>query len=275
MHFELDEFKNELSELELEKFVPFNKILDIQKELQIKFDNMDKKDTVKAYDVNQELLLVSLYSLIPPLRNEVKTLKFNSLTQTEGDWVVIKPDGTVYMDLNEEKKRHEAILLKISEDSPQLARILIQSYELYPRTAVFTQLKKYPDVSKQASVSSLDDRLVKAFASTGKKVSVNSLRSSYFSYRNSEAIKKGKQLSTAQKDEIARKMRTSRKYLDEAYLKIFNIEHPASGQPAQPPPVASRVEPIDERTPYEKQLTRNQKYYQENKDKVLEKQKSI
>jgi hypothetical protein len=34
-----------------------------------------------------------------------------------------------------------------------------------------------------------------------------------------------------------------------------------------------KVEPVDERTPYEKQLTRNQKYYQENKDKVLEKQK--
>jgi hypothetical protein len=34
------------------------------------------------------------------------------------------------------------------------------------------------------------------------------------------------------------------------------------------------ADPIDESTPYEKQLTRNQKYYQENKDKVLEKQKA-
>ena len=271
MHFDLDEFKNELSDLEREKFVPFNQILDIQQKLQKEFELMVNKQTVKAYDINQELLLVSLYSLIPPLRNETKTLKFNSLTQTEGDWIVIKADGTVYLDLNEEKKRHDAILIKVSEKSPQLARIIKQSYELYPRTAVFTQLKKYPDVSKQASVSSLDDRLVKAFASTEKKVSVNSLRSSYFSYQNSEAIKNGKQLSTGEKDEIARQMRTSRKYLDEAYLKIFDTKQ--KDQQAERP-VQIRVEPVDETTPYQKQLTRNQQYYHQNKEKVLEKQKA-
>ena len=68
-HFELDEFNNELSELELKKFVPFNKILEIQQKLQKQFEIMDNKQTVKAYDLNQELLLVSLYSLIPPLLN--------------------------------------------------------------------------------------------------------------------------------------------------------------------------------------------------------------
>ena len=163
------------------------------------------------------------------------------------------------------------MLFVLSDESPELARILKERYDLYPRTAVFTQLKKYPDVSKQASVSSLDDRLVKAFASTEKKVSVNSLRSSYFSYQNSEAIKNGKQLSTGEKDEIARQMRTSRKYLDEAYLKIFDTKQ--KDQQAERP-VQIRVEPVDETTPYQKQLTRNQQYYQQNKEKVLEKQKA-
>ena len=272
-HFEIDEFKQELSELETKKFVSFDIILQIQQILQQQFDGMQKKDTVQAYDLNQELLLVSLYSLIPPLRNEVKTLKFNTSAQQQGDWIVLKPDGKVLMDLNEEKKRHESILFVLSDESPELARILKQSYDLYPRTAVFTQLKKYPDVSKQASVSSLDDRLVKAFASTEKKVSVNSLRSSYVSYLNSEAIKNGRQLSTAQKDKIAHRMRTSRKYLDEAYIKLFDIEYPKRKKDQQPP-VEIKVEPVDETTPYQKQLTRNQKYYQENKDKVLEKQKA-
>ena len=40
---------------------------------------------------------------------------------------------------------------------------------------------------------------------------------------NSEAIKNGKQLSVKDKEKIAIKMRSSRKYLDEAYLKIFPI----------------------------------------------------
>jgi hypothetical protein len=89
------------------------------------------------------------------------------------------------------------------------------------------------------------------------------------SYRNSEAIKNGKQLSYKEKDVIAHRMRTSVKYLDEAYLKIFKTDYAQTSEVSIEP-----AEPIDESTPYQKQLTRNQKYYQENKDKVLEKQKA-
>ncbi len=54
-------------------------------------------------NANQDLLLLSLYSLIPPLRGEVKTLKFAKTPQRAGDWVVIQSDGEVKLDLNEEK----------------------------------------------------------------------------------------------------------------------------------------------------------------------------
>ena len=122
----------------------------------------------------------------------------------------------------------------------------------------------------QASVSAYDDILKNLFSHTGKSVSVNSLRSSYVSYMNSEAIKKGKQLTVNQKEKIAYKMRTSRKYLDEAYLKIFPMERAEIGQERPPAPP---VQPINEESAYQKQLNRNQKYYEENKDKVLKKQK--
>jgi len=65
-------------------------------------------------------------------------------------------------------------------------------------------------------------------------------------------------------------MRTSRKYLDEAYLKIFPMAREEIGQ-ARPP--APPVQPINEQSAYEKQLNRNQRYYEENKEKVLKKQK--
>jgi hypothetical protein len=201
-HFELDEFKNELSELELQKFVHFDKVFEIQQKLQKQFEKTLNKQTRIAYDLNQQMLLVSLYSLIPPLRNEIKTLRFATSAKSTGDWIIIKPDGFVIMDLNEEKKRHELIIFELSKEAPELARLVKESYDLYPREYVFTPLKKYPDVSKQASVSSMDDRLIKAFVETGKKVSVNSLRSSYVSYLNSEAIKNGKQLTVAQKSSI-------------------------------------------------------------------------
>ena len=143
-----------------------------------------------------------------------------------------------------------------------------ESYELYPRDFVFTHYNKYPDVSTQASVGALDERLSKLFKFTGKSISVNSLRSSYVSFLNSEAIANGKQLTVKQKEKIAYKMRTSRKYIDEAYLKIFPILQQNSKQVA---PV--EVKPVDETTPYQRHLVRTQKYYEENKEQVLAKQK--
>ena len=269
MHFDLDEHNNELSDLEKTKFAPFNEILDIRSKLEQQFAMMKDLLTVKAYDHNQDLLLASLYSLIPPLRGEIKGLKFTTTAHTSGDWLVMKPDGDVLMDLNEVKKRHSEITFNINKEAPDLARIIKQSYDLYPREFVFTKYKKYPNVSLKASSKSLDDRIVKIFAKTGKRVGVNSLRSSYVSYRNSEAIKHGKQLSYKEKDVIAHRMRTSVKYLDEAYLKIFKTDYAQTSEVSIEP-----ADPVDESTPYQKQLTRNQKYYQENKDKVLEKQKA-
>ena len=268
--FEDDEFNNELSDLELKKFITFDVVLNKQRQLQQQFEGMQNKLTTTAYDVNQDLLLISLYSLIPPLRGEVKTLKFAKTPQRAGDWIVIQNDGEVKLDLNEEKKRHMAIVFRLSEETPKLAKILKESYELYPREFVFTRYHKYPDMTLQASVSALDDRLKGLFTDTGKSVSVNSLRSSYVSFMNSEAIKNGKQLSVKQKENIALKMRTSRKYLDEAYLKIFPIAREEIGQERPPAPP---VQPINEESAYEKQLNRNQRYYEENKEKVLKKQK--
>ena len=68
----------------------------------------------------------------------------------------------------------------------------------------------------------MSDRLNNIFHYTGRRrVDIIALRRSYVSYRNSEAIKNGKQLSVKDKEKIAIKMLSSRKYIDEAYLKIF------------------------------------------------------
>ena len=272
-YFDDDEYNNELSEIELKKFITFDVVLDKQKELQKQFELIQNKQTQSAYDLNQDLLLVSLYSLIPPLRNEVKTLKFNTAVQRKEDWIVIKPDGDVMMDLNEEKKRHNSIAFNLTDESPQLAEILKESYRLYPRVPLFTPYKTYPDVSTQAKPQSLSDRITSIFSFTGKKVSVNTFRSSYVSYANSQAIKRGRQMTIKDKEKLAYRMRTSRKYLDEAYLKIFPIEN-QEAQQTQEQEKTINVVPIQENLPaYQSKLTRNKKYYDENKDKILKKQK--
>ena len=97
--FEDDEFDNQLSEEELKKFVTFDIVLEKQKELKKQFELIKNKTSRIAYDLNQDLVLVSIYSLIPPLRQEPMTLKFSKALKREGDWVVIKPDDVI-LDLN-------------------------------------------------------------------------------------------------------------------------------------------------------------------------------
>ena len=266
--FEDDEYNNELDDIEIKKFVSFDVVLELQKELQRRFEEIPNKLTTKAFDLNQDLLLISLYSLIPPIRNEIKSLKFTRTVKRKEDWIYFRGDA-IFLDLNEDKKRHDSIYFNLTNVAPELARILQQSYELYPRLYVFTCYKKFLDVSQQATQQALDDRLLKLFAFTGKMVSVNSLRSSYVSYRNSEAIKNGRQLTVNDKKEIAERMRTSRKYLDEAYLKIFPITTQGTAEQR----IIIPRETVEVLPAYERQLERNKRYYDNNKEQVLKKQK--
>lgn len=269
-----DENENELSELELKKFITFDIVLNKQKELQRQFEDIENKQTARAYDLNQELLLVSLYSLIPPLRNEIKSLKFTKTSQKNGDWIYIRNDDVI-LDLNEIKKRHPSIYFNLNEEAPELAKIVKQSYILYPRVSVFTHLKKYPDISKQATPQSLDDRISKMFAFTGQMVSVNTFRSSYYSYINREAIRKGKQLTMKRKEDIAKRMRTSVRYLDQSYLKIFpmEFEQVQTSPEIQTETIQRPTQVVEQLPAYTRQLIRNKRYYDNNKEQVLAKQK--
>ena len=144
---EIDEGEgnNKITDEEASKFLAFKIILDKQKEIDDKFTRIQNKKTQTAYDLNQDLTLLSLYTLIPPLRNEIKTLNFTKTSKTKGDYIYIKPNGEIILLLNEEKKRHDAISFNLTKESPRLASILQESYTLYPRENVFTAKKKYPD----------------------------------------------------------------------------------------------------------------------------------
>ena len=71
-HFDDDEFENELSPEEEKKFIHWEVVISKQKELERQFNSIQNKNTKLAYDLNNDLLLLSLYLLIPPLRNEIK-----------------------------------------------------------------------------------------------------------------------------------------------------------------------------------------------------------
>jgi hypothetical protein len=67
-HFEDDEFDNALSKEKLNCFILFDVVLDKQKELQKQIELIKNKKSRIAYDLNQDLVLIALYSLIPPLQ---------------------------------------------------------------------------------------------------------------------------------------------------------------------------------------------------------------
>lgn len=260
-HHKQDEDKMILNEREDKAFVPFNIILGKQKQLESAFNNIQNKTSKEAYKLNQDLLLVSLYSIGPILRDEAKELKYTTEQQKQGNYIYIKDDDVI-MDLLDIKKKHKAIYYNLTEEYSELARLLKESYDLYKRDYVFTA---YDNINLQASKQILSKRLIKIFSFTGKNIGTNSIRSSYYTYKTDM-----EKLTTEQKKKIAETMRTSVKYLDEAYNKKLSNSDDVKKEVI----IINEREPIKETNRYLQQLERNRKYYNENKEKVLERHKN-
>lgn len=286
--FQIHEFiieyegENMLNAHEQKKYVNWEDVLAIQKELEDEFESIKEKDDRKAYDLNNDLLLISMYSLIPPLRNEVKSLEFKTDAEnTKDDYIYISPTKII-LKLNKVKKMHGKVQFDLTTGKyrcDHLANIIRKSYELYPRQFLFTHKHKYPENVKQATKRALDNRLISIFFHRGisNQISVNSLRSSYVSYRLSDP-----DLSFNQKKLIVKQMRTSILCLESSYKKII-----------RKPPVLVKVETVHndkvdvgvntslppkseeekQLNQYQKKLKREKEYYQENKEKMLEYQK--
>ena len=251
----MDETDQKSNPIEEKSFVPFEIVMETQQKLEKEFFSN------KSYKSNQDLLLISLYSLIPVMRDELKLLEFTNTKQNEGDFIYF--NGTnIILNLNNTKKKHDGMDINLSKDAPHLADIIETSYKSFPRQYVFTN---YDDINKKAEVQNLSRRIIKIFNFTGKNVGVNSLRSSYATYQDKD------RMTVKQKEALAKKMRTSRKYLDLNYIKIL------PNTQTQTPTTMATIETTEpkpvEMNAYQKQLLRSSNYYDKNKEKVLNKQK--
>jgi hypothetical protein len=284
---------NQLNELEAARgLVPWPEWLDRQKDLQNRFYAIGNKQTKQAYALNQELLLVSLYSLIPPLRNEPKTLEFTTqANQQKGNYVLFENDK-VFLDLRDIKKKHDPIKLDIPDI---LQKLLRDSYKLYERQYVFTDMLKWPDFSKKAALTTMNERLKKQLANY--TVGASMLRSSYITH----LFDSNRRLSYNDKEKLARQMRTSREMFDLNYYKlkpdepmpaieideeVFKIvaQHAQGVQVKKKPVAVPRAMPVlivnkgtrqreDNHDTYERHLLRQTEYYKENRAEILAKQK--
>jgi hypothetical protein len=73
--------------------------------------------------MNIDLFLLSLYSIIPPLRNEVKYLNFTHSKKDDGDYIWFATDGRVFLDLNLEKKHHDPIQFNLTRQHANPSRV--------------------------------------------------------------------------------------------------------------------------------------------------------
>jgi len=290
-----DEGNNKLNKAELKKggLIDWNTVIEKQKELERTFQQAQNKQTKQAYTINQDLMLLSLYSLIPPLRAEVRELQFSNegnlaRYERKGNLILFE-NNDIFLELHEVKKRHGYVKLTLPEN---LKKIIRESYQLYPRKYVFTNLMKYNDLTKEARPASVGLRLKKMF--NGFEVGSSMLRSSYVTYMYA----KRPRINFNMKKWMAAQMRTSVTMLESAYHKILDDE---PVQPAQQP-VAERhssrpargedaedddIEVDDEgcvvlvkrRThkqsndSYQKSLKNQKNYYEKHKDRIKQKQK--
>jgi hypothetical protein len=218
------EGENKLNEREENKFIHWEDVLTIQKTMEEKFNAMPDKNTQKAYDYNNDLVLISLYCLMPSLRNELKHMEFRSHPRYKDvDYVYINKNQTkVILKFNLDKKQHGEINFDLTDGefkNDHLANILRQSYSLYKRDYLFTLKNKYPKIDEKASEKALDERLINIFFKHGieNQITVNSLRSSFISY-----VWSNPKTTINDKKLIAVQMRSSLYCLDTFYNKIHD-----------------------------------------------------
>jgi hypothetical protein len=70
---------------------------------------------------------------------------------------------------------------------------------------------------------------------------------------------------------MAKRMRSSRKYIDESYTKLFQL--PAIQQMIKNENENNPIQAIDETNPYDRQKARARTYYYRNRDEIIRKQK--
>ena len=83
-------------------------------------------------------------------------------------------------------------------------------------------------------------------------------------------IDKIKRLSVAEKNQLAKKMRTSRRYLDNNYIKVKMMDNTVYDNKET---IQTVKEKPTEMNAYQKQLLRSKRYYDNHKEEILKQQK--
>jgi hypothetical protein len=300
--FEMNEKKNILSKLEKTKFIDYNDLLKIRKIIYNKWENEFENTGLDKYKnpilrINNIIsLLVSFYTLFPPMRTEPMGLiivKSEDELNKHDASIYIKDKKNIILSFQNKKKGHKPISFNLNDpviksfskkNVNTLINDIIESVELYPREYLFinSNNKQYSDKSLQKILYNLID---------AKNIGVNSFRSSYISYWYDK-------LNQEQIDRLCFIMRTSSKNMKTYYLKKDvkyleedvddNIDDNDNEQPQQKPkPIKTplninlhteeqKINKVSDNKRVERHTTKKlylNDYYENNKEKILQQNK--
>lgn len=199
------EEKNQLSANEYENWIPFNEI-EKKREQLIKEFNEDKSNI----KLNYQLLLVSLYTLQPPIRTEYCNMQIVNpkakLDKDKNYLIKNKNDFTLFIQKDKVHKHYEPLKVKLDK---QLSKIISESLNQFPREYVFS-----PETNNETGLSDSSYRDLLNSVFKPKKVGVDVYRSAYITHYYAEH----KDISS--RNELARLMRHSREQAEINYQKV-------------------------------------------------------
>eukprot|EP00960_Hanusia_phi_P066317 766374-Hanusia_phi.AAC.2 len=278
------EGNNTLSANEKVNWVKFKMLLSTRDKLEEEWrDLMRRKDEFNnksgienaLWRKHYAMLLLSCYTLTPPVRRELFTISF--VQSEDEDYIEIPEDKhkRVRYVFKKEKKGHNGTEYQVGYDAKsgkKLSELIRESYELYPRRYVFPQIT---DKNRKAQESTIA-RYIKTEICKDITLTIDILRSSYITWRNNS---KGYTYNMRKKD--AEMMRNNIGVQLQYYNKLVSSsdsEDDRAGlwdESEEPPSSNTCVTvPVNEeryiKSENEKNIENRKKYYAEHKAKENE-----
>jgi len=248
-----------------EKISPFDDLIRVQLKLQKNYE-----EGKKIYSKNLQLLYFSSYVLTPPVRGEIRLLKFSfdkeeALKDNDNDYIYLDMDNEDQIAefiLNKNKKLSDSTSYEVGYIGNngknlfglELTKLYKKSYNQFKRTYCFENMRTDKPYSADTAKKWLD-------VIDGKKIGINSIRSSVASYFHNNNYNHNV------KENVAKKMRHSTNIASSNYNRIDTT--PPKDNEKQPKTININV--IGNK-PESTDKSRMKKYYENNKDKILKQQ---
>lgn len=206
--------KNIISDQRAANFVTYEQIVERRDKLEKKMIKGDNKTILQAVALN-------LYSRIPPLRDVYTDMEFvtSESKMNPSKNYLLKKKNIYYVCINSDKVSSNPTHGKARYvvDSPELTAILDKSFKLFKRKYVLSNIT---DGNKPMSYTLFRRLMSEIWEDVNKTPCIDVFRSSYITYMYNKGM------STAEKKELARRMRHSAAEGANSYYKLLDRKQP-------------------------------------------------